>query len=337
MAAPAFLFMAGIAVALGAAAHMRRGRSPVEAAGWSSGAGGRSSSTRSCSACSRTCSAGFRTPAGLLKVDILNIMGPAIVAAACVWRLPGSRLRRALVLAGGAALIAVATPAIRDAGVAVGLARPARVVFQARPRQRHVHPVSVGRLRAGRGGPWCGPRRGPRLGAVAAPRGDWPGRPRPGGGVLLGRRGSRRCSPRPASGPRRRPSSPFASGCWCLWWPWPGSGRSGRGRVSPRARPLEVLGVGSLFVYWVHVELVYGGATRLLAPAAHAGAGGGGLGGLHGGHVLVIAGLEPAGPCTGQISRIISKPFAVKGLVQISSLSRASGRPRLHGPWALPG
>ena len=32
MAAPAFLFMAGIAVALGAAAHMRRGRSPVEAA-----------------------------------------------------------------------------------------------------------------------------------------------------------------------------------------------------------------------------------------------------------------------------------------------------------------
>ena len=32
MAAPAFLFMAGIAVALGASAHMRRGRSSVEAA-----------------------------------------------------------------------------------------------------------------------------------------------------------------------------------------------------------------------------------------------------------------------------------------------------------------
>ena len=29
-------------------------------------------------------------------------------------------------------------------------------------------------------------------------------------------------------------------------------------------RPLEVLGVGSLFVYWVHVELVYGGATQPL-------------------------------------------------------------------------
>ena len=27
------------------------------------------------------------------------------------------------------------------------------------------------------------------------------------------------------------------------------------------SRPLEVLGVGSLFVYWVHVELVYGGVT----------------------------------------------------------------------------
>jgi hypothetical protein len=30
------------------------------------------------------------------------------------------------------------------------------------------------------------------------------------------------------------------------------------------ARPLELMGVGSLFVYWVHVELVYGGATRPL-------------------------------------------------------------------------
>src|SRR5262249_22299501 len=33
------------------------------------------------------------------------------------------------------------------------------------------------------------------------------------------------------------------------------------------ARPLETLGVGSLFVYWMHVELVYGFATR---PLRHA-------------------------------------------------------------------
>jgi cytosine/uracil/thiamine/allantoin permease len=33
------------------------------------------------------------------------------------------------------------------------------------------------------------------------------------------------------------------------------------------ARPLETLGVGSLFVYWVHVELVYGIATK---PLRHA-------------------------------------------------------------------
>jgi len=33
------------------------------------------------------------------------------------------------------------------------------------------------------------------------------------------------------------------------------------------ARPLETLGIGSLFVYWVHVELVYGVATK---PLRHA-------------------------------------------------------------------
>ena len=43
MAAPAFLFMAGVAVALGAAAHLRRGRRRLRQPGWSSAAGGRSS------------------------------------------------------------------------------------------------------------------------------------------------------------------------------------------------------------------------------------------------------------------------------------------------------
>src|SRR5262249_51192247 len=46
-------------------------------------------------------------------------------------------------------------------------------------------------------------------------------------------------------------------------WLW-----SVRPWAGPRTpRPLETLGMGSLFVYWVHVELVYGFATR---PLRHA-------------------------------------------------------------------
>ena len=233
MAAPAFLFMAGIAVALGAAAQMRRGRSPAEAARLVERRGWQIFLYAFLFRLQSYALGGFSNAAGLLKVDILNIMGPAIVAAACVWRLPGTRLRRALVLAAAAALISMSTPAIRDAGLAVGVAGPARVVFQARPRQGHFHPVSVGGVRPGGSGPGAGPGRGACAGRPGGSRRPSPLQASPSGRRPIG------LSWQPAAFPERAVLDHLtgvlrarASGCWSSWSPWRGCGRSGHGRDS---------------------------------------------------------------------------------------------------------
>jgi uncharacterized membrane protein len=263
MAAPAFLFMAGIAVALGAAAHMRRGRSPVEAARLVERRGWQIFLYAFIFRVQSYILGGFSNAAGLLKVDILNIMGPAIVAAACVWRLPGTRLRRALVLAAGAAVIAISTPAIRDAGWLPALPDPLEWYFRPDPGKgtftlfpwaAFVLAGAVLGVALDGGRAWA-PRR---LHAAIALT-----------GIVIGA-ASYWASCQPALFPTARfwTTSPaffalrvgvlvvLVAVAW-LWSvrPWP--------RLTA-GRPLEVLGVGSLFVYWVHVELVYGGATRPL-------------------------------------------------------------------------
>lgn len=53
------------------------------------------------------------TFAGILKVDILNVMGPAMVAAATVWSLSGSPVVRGLLLAAAASAFSLLTPFVR--------------------------------------------------------------------------------------------------------------------------------------------------------------------------------------------------------------------------------
>ena len=263
MAAPAFLFMAGIAVALGAAAHMRRGRSPVEAARLVERRGWQIFLYAFVFRLQSYTLGGFSNAAGLLKVDILNIMGPSIVAAACVWRLPGTRLRRALVLAAGAAVVAMSTPAIREAGWLSGLPDPLDWYFRPDP---------------GKGTftlfPWAAfVLAGAVLGLALDGGREWPPWRLQAVVALTGSlivATSYWASWQPAVFPTARfwTTSPaffalrvgvlvvLVAVAW-LWSarPWP--------RLST-LRPLEVLGAGSLFVYWVHVELVYGGATKPL-------------------------------------------------------------------------
>jgi len=262
MAAPAFLFMAGIAVALGAAAHMRRGRSPVEAARLVEHRGWQIFLYAFVFRFQSYLLGGFSNAAGLLKVDILNIMGPAIVAAASVWRVPGGRPRRAIVLAAGVALIAVSTPAIRDAGWLSALPDPLEWYFRPDP---------------GKGTftlfPWAGfVLAGAVLGVALDGGRTWtPWRFHTtvalAGLALVAT--AYWASWQPPLFPTARfwTTSPafFALrvGILVVWvaaaWLW-----SVRPWRLIAARPLEVMGVGSLFVYWVHVELVYGGATRPL-------------------------------------------------------------------------
>jgi uncharacterized membrane protein len=53
-------------------------------------------------------------PASLLKVDILNVMGPSIVAAAGLWALFPGRGARCVAFAAATAIVAFLTPAVRQ-------------------------------------------------------------------------------------------------------------------------------------------------------------------------------------------------------------------------------
>ena len=90
LASPLFLFLAGLTLAMAASAQRRDGRPRARRAPRRAGAAGRSSRSRSCSACSRSCSAGARS-VNFLKVDILNVMGVAMVAAALLWGMSAQR------------------------------------------------------------------------------------------------------------------------------------------------------------------------------------------------------------------------------------------------------
>ena len=263
MAAPAFLFMAGIAVALGAAAHMRRGLSPVDAARRVERRGWQIFLYAFVFRFQSYALGGFSNAAGLLKVDILNIMGPAIVAAACVWRVPGGRLRRAMVLAVGAAVIAVSTPAIRDAGWLSAWPDPLEWYFRPDPGKGTftlfpwagfvLAGTVVGvALDGGRAwAPWRLQTAVALAGLALVAVAYWASWQRP---VFPT---ARFWTSSPAFFALRVGLLVVCVGVAWLWSarPWP---------PLTATRPLEVLGVGSLFVYWVHVELVYGGAARPL-------------------------------------------------------------------------
>ncbi len=113
--APMFLFLAGVSVALAASSGERKTGSAARAAlrvrrrGWE--IFGLAFLFRF--------QAYILNPkamlAGVLKVDILNIMGPSIVAAAALWQLAGRTRRRLLVIGGAALAVALATPLVRTA------------------------------------------------------------------------------------------------------------------------------------------------------------------------------------------------------------------------------
>jgi uncharacterized membrane protein len=118
-AAPLFLWLAGLGVAMAAArTEQRQGRAAAAEA-----------------ACRRgleifvlgflfRLQALLLTPGGalltLFRVDILNVMGPSMIAAALLWAAVGSTRTRVALLSTAAAMVAMATPIVR-ASPAVGL------------------------------------------------------------------------------------------------------------------------------------------------------------------------------------------------------------------------
>lgn len=201
-------------------------------------------------------------PVTLFKVDILNVMGPAVAVAGVLWALSGRVEVRLLTLAAAATAIAMVTPIVRAAPAVDQL--PTWVQWYLRPSGEHTTFTLL---------PWSGfVFAGAAAGTLLAASDDalehrarW----------VLGAAGALLI----ASGfyASTRPSIYAASSFWTSSPTWFAI-RVGVVMTSvslmaalPAARlppmlssPLVVvgrLGRASLFVYWIHVELVYGYAS----------------------------------------------------------------------------
>jgi uncharacterized membrane protein len=268
MAAPLFLFLAGVAVSLAAASHMRRGVTRQDAARRVEQRGWQIFAYAFLFRLQSFVLGGLKSARSLLKVDILNIMGPAIAMTALVGRAGSTRWRRAAWLTAATAAVVLVTPWIRTTPLLDPLPDP--LEWYIRP------PVGQGTFTLF---PWAAfVPAGAVLGLAidGARASNWwrPSRLQQGvliTGLLLIGSGIWAAS-RPAVFPASFwTTSPtyflVRTGILlllvCLAWLW-----SIRPWARPDGvRPLETLGVGSLFVYWVHVELVYGVAGR---PLRHA-------------------------------------------------------------------
>jgi uncharacterized membrane protein len=112
--APGFLFLAGIALALAAGSRIRRGRTPDEAAAL---ARRRAVEIFGLAFLFRLQSwviSGGDPAQTLLKVDILNVMGLSMLAAAALWGLGRFRWDRFAWLTGATVLVAMITPIVRS-------------------------------------------------------------------------------------------------------------------------------------------------------------------------------------------------------------------------------
>ena len=198
-----------------------------------------------------------------LKVDILNVMGPAIAGAAAAWALARTAAGRIAVAAGVAALFAFATPSIRAwsaldvlPDALEGYLRPfaGRTTFSFFPWAGFVFAGSAIGVLIDRAGDAVAERRlivqlaigGVALWAVATASSYLP--------ALAG----------PSDFWRTAPSFFFlrvgilvAGIAACYAW-------EARTRLfGPDAfSPMRQLGVTSLFIYWIHVEMAYGGLSK---------------------------------------------------------------------------
>ena len=249
LAAPLFLLLAGVALAMAAESRARSvgvleaGRS-IHRRGWQ--VFGLAFLFRMQSQL-----LGWGPLVNLLKVDILNVMGLAMVAAAWIWRGASSRKMRVFGFAAATAALAFLTPLVRDAAWLAALPDP--IEWYLRPVPNRTTFTLL---------PWAGFLT---AGALA---GELLDAARDGteerrlqawlfGAGLLGIAGGYAASLMPSiyANAQFWTSSPaffvIRLGivvmaiplAWAVGLAW---------------EPLVTLGRSSLFVYWIHVEMVYG-------------------------------------------------------------------------------
>jgi uncharacterized membrane protein len=119
MAAPLFLFLAGLTIAMAASSRaIKVGHSDAAAQ-----ARKRGLQVFALAFLFRLQSQllGWGALINFLKVDILNVMGIAMFAAAIIWGLSANRIVRILLFAIATAAVAMTTPLVREAGVLAAL------------------------------------------------------------------------------------------------------------------------------------------------------------------------------------------------------------------------
>jgi uncharacterized membrane protein len=200
----------------------------------------------------------------LLRVDILNVMGPSLAVAALLWGLAPTRRGAALVSAAAAVLMAMATPIVRTAGLVDLL--PPIVQWYIRPAGEQTIFTLF---------PWAGfVFAGTAIGVLIARSATAVAEVRTIAALALAGAGLTGIGFYTASLP-----SIYAEASFWTSSPTFFAIRIGvmvlglcvlfaiRGVATARPAPFQVLerlGRHSLFVYWIHVELVYGYATWLI-------------------------------------------------------------------------
>ena len=124
IAAPLFLFLAGVSLVLAAGARLRQGRSEADAAALARRRGWQIFGLAFLFRLQAWVISGGDAYRTLLKVDILNVMGLAMVAAAVCWGLGRGSKSRALLLAGAAVVVAMFTPIVRATPLLASLPDP---------------------------------------------------------------------------------------------------------------------------------------------------------------------------------------------------------------------
>ena len=263
LAAPIFLFLAGVSVAMASSSRARRSGDRA-AASWSVQKRGwqifglaflfRLQSW--------TLSPGA-TVKGIFKADILNIMGPSIAAAAWIWGRLADRRARLAVFASLACAFAFATPVIRNAAWVAWLPDP--IEWYVRPFPK----LSVFTFFPWAGFVFAGAVVGEWLDTVKAPGDEWRANQRiAAAGIALVAAGygtSYLPSIYPAGYSSFWTSSPtyyfikigimlvLMAGIYVyVQRPLSSEPRN------PAWSPMLEFGRSSLFVYWIHVELAYG-------------------------------------------------------------------------------
>jgi uncharacterized membrane protein len=251
---PLFLFLAGVSVSLAAAARLRRSGDPRAASRAVVRRGGEIFALAFLFR-AQAAILGWSSPRDLLKVDILNIMGPSIAAAAACWGASKSTRGRLVALAFAAAAVPLLTPLVRAAPIG---GWPDPIEAYLRPTgdlSNFVFFPSAGFV-------FAGAVAGILIDAAPAARESrlnlW---------LFLAGLGVSIAAWGASYFPSPYPVSDFWTSSPCYFFVLAGLTTAAIGAAyawqsrpggDAKWSPLRQLGRTSLFVYWIHVEMVYG-------------------------------------------------------------------------------